>query len=131
MRRHDDTKQLRQFGLIVGGIFALIGIWPALLHGRPLRTWALVLAAALVLPALVAPRRLRPVHRIWMTAGELLGWVNTRILLGLLFYGVVTPLGVLMRRLGRDPMQRAFDARAETYRVPKPVRPGSHMARQF
>jgi len=131
MRPQDETKQLRHFGLMVGGIFAAIGVWPALWSGRPLRPWALVLAVALMVPAVVNPRLLRHVYRAWMAAGELLGWINTRILLGLLFFAVITPMGIVMRWLGRDPMQRAFDRRAETYRIPKPSRAGTHMTRAF
>jgi Saxitoxin biosynthesis operon protein SxtJ len=131
MGQQNEAKQLRHFGLMVGGIFAAIGVWPALWSGRPLRPWALVLAVALMVPAIMMPRLLRQAYRGWMAVGELLGWINTRILLGLLFFAVVTPMGIVMRWLGRDPMQRAFDPRAETYRIPKPSRLGTHMTRQF
>lgn len=131
MRPPNDSKQLRHFGLMVGGIFALIGLWPALWAGRAVRPWAIALALALVVPAIVMPRLLRHVYRAWMAAGDLLGWINTRILLGLLFFVVITPMGLVMRWLGRDPMQRAFDPNAQTYRVPKPSRLGTHMTRQF
>ena len=66
-----------------------------------------------------------------MVVGETLGWINTRILLSLVFYGIVTPMGIIIRHFGRDPMRRGFEPTVETYRVPKPSRPGSHMTRQF
>ena len=131
MRHTDEKKQLRHFGLTVGGIFAAIGLWPVLLRADRPRLWALALAVALAVPALVLPRSLTHVYRLWMAAGEALGWINTRIVLSLLFYGLVTPMGIVMRRLGRDPMQRRFESGAETYRVPKPSRPAAHMKRQF
>jgi hypothetical protein len=85
----------------------------------------------LIVPALTVPRILAPVHRIWMTIGDALGWVNSRILLGLVFYGLVTPMGLVMRLRGRDPMRRRFEPRADSYRVLRQPRPGSHMTRQF
>jgi Saxitoxin biosynthesis operon protein SxtJ len=79
----------------------------------------------------VLPRSLTYVHRVWMAAGEALGWVNTRIILSVIFYGLVTPMGIIMRRFGRDPMQRRFEPGVATYRVPKAARSGAHMTRQF
>ena len=126
-----NRAQLRNFGLIVGGIFGLIGLWPVVVRGGSLRLWAIALALALILPALVAPRILAPAHRVWMILGDGLGWVNTRIVLGLIFFGVVTPIGFVLRLRGRDPMRRGFDPGATTYRVPVRPRPGTHMMRQF
>jgi len=131
MRHQDKKKQLRHFGLIVGGIFAAIGLWPVLFRAQGPRLWALALAVALVVPALVLPRSLTYVHRGWMAVGEALGWINTRIILSVIFYALVTPMGILMRRFGRDPMQRRFEPDATTYRVPKSSRTAAHMTRQF
>jgi hypothetical protein len=66
-----------------------------------------------------------------MALGAVLGWVNTRVILGLIFFGLITPMGLAFRLAGRDPMQRAFDPKATTYRVPRTPRPGAHMLRQF
>ena len=131
MKPHDKKKELRHFGLVVGGIFGVIGFWPMVFRGEGPRFWALAVAVALVVPAVVLPRSLTHVHRVWMAVGETLGWINTRILLALVFYGIATPMGILMRRLGHDPMRRRFDPGVETYRVVKPVRPAAHMTRQF
>ena len=126
-----DVKALRSFGLIVGGVFALIGLWPWVFRQHAPRTWALAAAAALVLPAIVWPRALAPAHRAWMRIGHALGWLNSRILLGIVFFFVVTPLGFVLRLLGKDPLGRRFDPRAETYRMTRQARPGTHMTRQF
>jgi hypothetical protein len=125
------TKQLRSFGLLVGGIFAAIGVWPVAIRGAGPRLWAVVLAAALVLPALVVPGSLRPVYRVWMAAGQGLGWVNTRIMLGVIFYGLFTPLGCVMRLLGKDLLRLRFEPDADTYRVVRQARPADHVLRQF
>jgi len=131
MAAQADRAQLRNFGLIVGGIFGVIGLWPAIIRGENARLWMMGLAFVLILPALVAPRALAPAHRAWMALGSALGWVNTRVVLGLIFFGLITPMGLVLRLAGRDPMQRAFDPNATTYRVPQKPRPGAHMLRQF
>ena len=66
-----------------------------------------------------------------MTIGYMLGWVNTRIILGLIYYLVFAPLGLSMRLFGKDSMRRRFEPSAESYRVVKQQRPGSHMKQQF
>jgi hypothetical protein len=132
MQQSITPKQLRSFGCTVGGIFAAIGIWPVVVRGANPRLWALALAAILILPALLFPTSLKPLYRGWMALGELLGWINTRIILGLVFYGMITPMGVFMRVvMGRDSMRRGFDPKASTYRVLRQPRPGTHMKRQY
>jgi hypothetical protein len=132
MHTQADTKQLRTFGLMVGGLFALIGLWPAVLRREELRLWPLVMAVLLVVPALVLPWSLGPVYRLWMRLGHVLGWINTKILLGVIFYGVVTPMGLVRRLvLGKDALQRRFDPQADTYRIVRHPRPHSHLKQQF
>jgi hypothetical protein len=131
MTRKSERRQLRDFGLIVGGIFGAIGLFPLVWRREDPRLWALVLAVVLVVPALVAPRVLVPAHRAWMTLGAGLAWINTRILLGAVFYGLITPMAVVMRLLGYDPMHRAWDRAAESYRVKRQPRSAAHMMRQF
>ena len=131
MTRTTDAAQLRSFGRLVGGIFCAIALWPAAIRGAGPRWWALVVGILFLVPGLLAPRVLAPVYRIWMTVGEALGWVNTRILLGVVFYGLITPMGLIRRLRTEDPMRRRHDPAAQSYRVPKPPRPGAHMNRQF
>jgi O-antigen/teichoic acid export membrane protein len=125
------TRQLRSFGLIVGGVFAFIGVWPKVYHSASPRLWALVLAAVLILPALISPSSLRPFYQGWMRVGQLLGWINTRVILGIIFYLLFLPVGLIMRLLGKDSMNRKFDSGATTYRVPRHAQPASHMKHQF
>jgi hypothetical protein len=126
-----ETKHLRSFGLMVGGIFALIGAWPVGWGGRSPRLWGLILGGLLMALALAWPRSLTRVYRVWMTVGEVLGWINTRLILGMLFYLLFTPMGVFMRLRGKDPMRRTLVPEAESYRVVRQPRPASHMWHQF
>ena len=125
-----EPTSLRKFGLLMGGIFALIGLSPLLLGETLPRIWAVGLAMIVIGPALVWPRILAPLYRVWMQLAYALGWINTRIILSLVFYGLVTPLGLLGR--GRtDSLRLQFDSQADSYRVQKQCRPASHMLRQF
>ncbi len=126
-----SRHELRNFGLIVGGVFALIGLWPMVRHGESLRVWALGLAAGLISLGLIAPMLLAPVFKWWMKLGHAMGWVNTRIILGALYFAIITPMGVVMRLFGWDPMGRKWDRESQTYRVVREARPPSHMKRQF
>jgi hypothetical protein len=123
--------QLRSFGLIVAGGFAVIGLWPAVWRGQPPRVWAVVISAVLAVVALTVPSMLRSFHRVWMMIGEALGWVNSRIILSLVYYVLIVPVAVVRRLVGSDPMRRRFDRDAARYRIARCARPASHMKRQY
>jgi hypothetical protein len=125
------AKHCRSFGLLVGGIFGIIGLWPSIFRGQNPRLWAILFAGPLLLLAVLLPKSLTPVYRIWMATGQALGWVNTRIILGVVFYGLLTPMGLAMRILGKDPLHRQFDPNSDSYRVVRLPRPGSHMSQQY
>jgi Saxitoxin biosynthesis operon protein SxtJ len=124
-------KKLRSFGLTVGGIFALIGFWPAVFRGAEPRWSVVIIAACLLVPALAFPRSLFWVHKGWMALGHVLGWINTRIILGAVFYVIVTPIGVLRSWLGKDPMGRKLRPDLDSYRVVRSPRPASHLTKQY
>jgi len=126
-----QVKELRQFGLMVGGVFSVIGLWPMFLRGEPLRLWAVVLGSLLILLGSLVPTWLAPVHRGWMWVGHVLGWINTRIIPGVIFYGLITPIGIVFRMLGKDTMRQSFSDTSSTYRVNRQPRPRSHMKFQF
>ena len=125
------NKQLRSFGFTVGGIFALIGFWPLVIRAEDPRWWAVAVAAFLLVPAVVFPKGLVWVHKGWMALGHVLGWINTRIILGFIFYFIVTPIGIVRRLLGKDPMGRRLRPDLDSYRVPRNPRPASHLTRQY
>ena len=91
MTGQNETKELRTFGLMVGGIFSIIGLWPVFLRGDSPRIWAISVGGALVGLGLALPSSLKQIHRIWMKIGHVLGYINTRIILGVIFYGMITP----------------------------------------
>jgi len=123
--------ELRNFGLVLGALFAgLFGVLPLLRHHTPAQ-WPWVLAAVLWLPALIWPRSLTLLHRGWMRLGHALGWFNTRVILTLIFMIVITPFSFVMWVFGRDRMKRGFDPKVETYRVPSQPRQPQGMEKPF
>jgi hypothetical protein len=74
---------------------------------------------------------LRRIYAGWMTIARALAWANARVILTAVFFAVFTPVGVVRRVLGYDPMRRRFEPEAASYRVPREPRHGSHMERQY
>jgi hypothetical protein len=131
MDQHVTMKDLRHFGLMVGGIFILIAIWPLVFRGEPLRIWAAGVGASLAAAGALFPTGLAPLYRGWMWVGHVLGWINTRILLGVVFYGLVMPIGLCLRMMGRNTVRQQFAEAMPTYRVVRAPRPRNHMKNQF
>jgi multisubunit Na+/H+ antiporter MnhG subunit len=131
MEHAATRKELRQFGLLVGAVFTVIGLWPLVFRGEPLRLWALGLGGLLIACGGMLPHVLRPIHTGWMWVGHIMGWINTRILLGIVFYVLVTPIGLVFRLMGKDTMRQGFAESSTTYRVIRSPRPPSHMKHQF
>jgi hypothetical protein len=114
-----SIKQLRQFGFLVGGIFAgIFGLLLPLIKHRPLPLVPLSIGIVLVVLGLTAPVVLRPVYRFWMAIGGILGKVNGTILLTIIYFLFFVPLGIVKRLKGKDPMCRGFDPNASSYRIP-------------
>lgn len=111
-----SNKELRQFAGLCLVIFGGIGAWGAYQNGLEGHArWFLIAAAALGVPGLLVPPLVRPVYVAWMALAFPIGWTVSHLLLGFIFYGVITPIGLTLRLFGYDPMHRAFDPKAETY----------------
>src|SRR5689334_15620145 len=98
-----------------------------------MRSWALLCGGLLIVAAVATPTFLAPLNRIWKRIGVLLSRIVSPIALGVLFFGVLVPTGLLMRLFGRDPMRLRFDRNASTYWIDrKPTGPApDSMKRQF
>lgn len=117
-----SPKALRSFGTSVGPVLLLIGIvvlWQNEWHPSVTFYVLVSIGGALILLGLVRPAVLKPLHIVWMGLALLLGFIMTRVVLTVVFYLAVTPIGVVLRALDKDPLQRTVDKEAETYWVPK------------
>ncbi len=125
------TKDLRSFGLLMAGVFLIVALWPLVIRGDNMRIWAALIAGTFGTLGLVLPKTLGPLHRLWMKLGEKLGWINSRIILGILFFGIFTPMAFIMGLLGKRPITRGYDPQASSYRVPKNARSADHVLKPF
>lgn len=122
----------RGFGIVFAVVFAglgVLGMW----RGAPSAPWLLAAGAAFALLAAFVPHRLAPLNRAWTAFGLLLSRVMNPLLIGAIFFLIVTPIGLLMRALGKDPLARGLDPVADSYwitrRPPGPAPDG--IRRQF
>ncbi len=99
------NKQERQFGLVFAVFFTLVAFWPLWPLHMPKLDWLAAAGVSLLL-GLFLPRVLAPLNRAWMAIGHGLGWVNSKIILGFIFFIIVTPTALLMKALGRDLLSR-------------------------
>ncbi len=104
----------RFFGIVFSIFFGIVGLFP-LAHGSAPRLWALAVAAAFLVVALVKPSLLQPLNRVWKKLGVLLSKLARPVAMGIIFYLVVTPLGFLARLSGRDLLRLRFDRDARSY----------------
>ena len=106
-RQRSDTKELRNYGLVMAVTLAVVG---ALLLWRGKEHYLVFLgvAAVFLLAALAAPVTLKPVYRAWMTFGGLMGWAMTRVILIAAFVVLLAPIGLLLRLCGKDVLDVKF-----------------------
>jgi len=127
-----NKQELRNFGLTTGAIVAILfGLLLPWLFNRAWPVWPWVAAAVLWAWALMLPASLKPVYIGWMKVGYILGWINTRIILGLMFYTVFFAVGLILKVLGKDPMSRKIDKSIESYRIASRVHNKDHVERPF
>lgn len=97
----------REFGLIVGGVLVLLSLWWLYRGKFPLASRVtLPLGAVLILLGLLLPRSLVLLNKAWMALAEALAFVSTRVILAVVFFGIVTPIGLVKRLFGWDPLNR-------------------------
>jgi hypothetical protein len=113
-----DKKGLRQFGFMFGGIIAgLFGVVLPWLFDFKYPYWPWVVLLVFFAWGLLAPNTIEPFYKLWMRFGLLLNAVMSRIILGIVYYLVVLPTGLIMKLKGHDPMKRKFDAGVKSYRI--------------
>jgi hypothetical protein len=127
-----SRKELREFGLVTGAIAAvLFGLLLPWLFDHRFPLWPWIVAGVLWAWGLALPTSLRPVYRGWLAIGHVLGWLNTRIILAVMFYALFLPVGIVMRLLGKDPMARRFEQSKTTYRVTHAHPKDDHVERPY
>ena len=116
-----EVKELRKFALTMFFALAILGavlIWRKRDIGFVL--WGIGSAALLI--AWVQPRLLSPVHKYWMKLALALGLISSHVILALLYYLVLAPIGLVMRVVGKNPLNLHFDNKAKSYWIKREYR---------
>lgn len=129
---HESVKASsdRSFGLVFCAVFALVGLFPLLRGGSP-HAWALVVSVAFALAAALRPGVLAPLNRVWTRLGLVLHSVVNPLVMGVMFFLVVLPTGLVMRLLGRDLLRVRIDKSATSYWIEREPADPDHFKNQF
>ena len=107
-RKHDiRSGSPRTLGLVFATVFGIISLYPLLDDGE-VRAWSFWVMVTLMVISLLRPNVLEPLNRVWFNFGLALHGIVSPIVLGFLFYLVITPIGILMRMTGKDPLGLAM-----------------------
>lgn len=125
-------KELRDFAFIIGGMTAVFfGLLLPWIWDLVYPVWPWIVTAIATVWGLVHPPSLKPLYWLWMKLALILGWINTRIILSIVFYVVILPFGLVMRLFGKDPMHRTFSDKMQSYRVKSNQPNTDHLDRPF
>ena len=118
----------RSFGIVFFIVFLLIALYP-ILKGNDLRIWSLLISSIFLILGLINSKILTPLNKLWFKFGLLLGRFVSPLIMGIIFFVVVTPIGIIMRLLKKDLLNLNYNKK-ETYWIDK-TGPKSKMKNQF
>ena len=119
----------RNFGLVFFIIFLILGLWP-ITNAEEIRIWLILLAFIFLILGIMESKLLSPLNRLWFKFGMMLGAIVAPIVMGAIFFIVVTPIGIVMSIIGKDLLNKKYDKKKETYWIKRVSSIGS-MKRQF
>ena len=126
------AKELKDFGLIMAGMLILMfGLVLPWLFSFSMPYWPFVAAFGFVVVALLKPLLLGPVNRVWLKISDVLGWVNTRLVMGIIFFLLIVPIGLIVRLFKKDPLNNEWSEVAKSYRINTKVRNKDHLEKPF
>ena len=119
----------RSFGLVFFVVFLIVSLWPLTSVGS-IRIWSAIISAVFLILGLINSRLLTPLNVLWFKLGMILGAIISPIVMGIIFFLVVTPIGFILRIMGKDLLNKKYDKEKETYWIKRNASIGT-MKRQF
>lgn len=119
----------KSFGLVFFVIFIIIALWPLLNDGN-IRIWSIIVSIIFLILGLLNSKILTPFNKLWMRLGALLGLIVSPIVMGVVYFGIITPIGLIMKLFGKDVLNLKLDKNKKTYWTLKKKIP-SKMKDQF
>ena len=124
----DKISSNRSFGILFSILFAIIAFWP-IINGNPLRLWSIPISVIFLVLGLLNSKLLNPLNIVWVKFGELLGRIIAPIVMAIIYFIIVTPIGLFMRLIGKDLLNLKF-SKVNTYWIKREKKVGS-MKKQF
>ena len=119
----------RNFGLVFFIIFVIVSLWPLTYEG-PIRIWTVIISLVFLILGLMNSKLLTPLNKLWFKFGMILGAIVVPVVMGVVFFLVVTPIGLVMKIMGRDLLNKKYDKKKRTYWIKRDTSIGT-MKRQF
>jgi len=124
-----EISSNKSFGIVFFFVFLIISLWP-LLNENPLRDWSLIIAIVFLILGLMDSKLLDPLNIIWFKFGKLLGLIIAPIVMGIIFFAIVTPTGLIMKLLGNDLLNYKYKNKNKSYWINR-EKQKSTMRQQF
>ena len=111
--KHTDSDKIkissnRSFGLLFFVVFLIISLWP-LTHEGSIRIWSVIISAVFLILGLINSKLLTPLNVLWFKFGMILGAIISPIVMGIIFFLVVTPIGFILRIMGKDLLNKKYN----------------------
>ena len=131
MKRNSNIKisSNRNFGLVFFIVFLIVSIWP-LTYDEPVRIWSAIISSVFLILGLMNSKLLTPLNKLWFKFGMILGAIVSPVVMGVVFFLVVTPIGLIMKIMGKDLLNKKYDKKKRTYWIKRDTLIGT-MKRQF
>jgi len=119
----------RNFGLVFFIVFLIVGTWP-LTNEEPVIIWSVIISSVFLILGLMNSKLLTPLNKLWFKFGMILGAIVAPVVMGVVFFLVITPIGLFMQIIGKDLLKKRYDKKKETYWI-KRDQPVRTMKKQF
>ena len=129
MKNKIKISSNRSFGIVFFLFFLIVALWP-LINKADIRLWSLVISIIFLILGVINSKILTPINKLWFKFGLFLGKIISPIIMGAIFFLVVTPIGLLMRFFGKDVLNLKLNKKKSYYWIEK-VGPKSKMKNQF
>jgi len=113
-KKYSNMGSNRSFGVVFSVVFLIISFWPLFTEGT-IRIWAIFIAILFLLISYFKPDALYPLNKIWFKFGLLLGSIVSPIVMGIVFFIIVTPIGIIMRIIGKDLLNKKINNSVKSY----------------
>ena len=119
----------RSFGIVFFFVFVIVSLWP-LINENSLRVWSIFVAIIFLILGLVNSKLLTPLNILWFKFGKLLGFIIAPIVMGIVFFIVITPTGLIMKIIGKDLLNNKYNNKNKSYWINREESKGT-MKQQF